>query len=166
MSTHNLTQSEAREKIKTLAESIDIALLLTALKQQPIHTVPMSTKQVDEDGCIWFLSSSDSDHNRHLVQEPQCELHYASPSSMEFLVLAGTARIETDKSRLKGLYGATDDAWFKGPDDPQLTAICFTPAAGHYWDSKHGKFVTLMKMGAAAMAGSDANVGRHGALKV
>ncbi len=166
MSTHNLTQAEARQKIKALAESIDFALLLTALNQQPIHTVPMSTKQVDEEGCIWFLSSKQSDHNRHLEQDERCELHYANPASMEFLVLAGTARIETDKARLKELYGATDDVWFGGCDDPNLTAIRFKPATGHYWDSKHGKLISLLKMGAAAVTGSEANIGRHGELKV
>lgn len=166
MSTKNLMNTEAQKKIKEMAESIDFALLSTALNRLPIHTVPMSTKEVDTSGTIWFLSSQQSDHNRHIKENGQCQLHYANPSSMEFLVLFGASTIIEDRERIKELYGSTDDAWFDGPDDRNLTAIRFAPLEGHYWDSKNSKLVTLMKMGTAALTGIDADIGRHGQLKI
>ena len=69
MSTKNLYSTEAKEKIKKMAESIDYAMMATDLKSQPFHAVPMSTKEVDDDGNIWFLSNKNSTHNQHIEKE-------------------------------------------------------------------------------------------------
>ncbi|WP_391575340.1 pyridoxamine 5'-phosphate oxidase family protein [Aureliella helgolandensis] len=43
-------------KLKELAESIDFAMLCTDLEATPFHAIPMSTRRVDDQGHIWFLS--------------------------------------------------------------------------------------------------------------
>lgn len=149
----NLTNTDAIEKLKKLAEGIDFAMLATALSEVPIHMVPMSTKKVDEQGRIWFLSGRDSNHNKNILQNADVHLIYANPGSMQFLNVYGTAEISTDKQILKELYGKADDAWFSGVDDPNLTAISITPKSAYHWDPKSNKLVTLFKMGFAAVTG-------------
>ena len=55
MSEKNLFNKEAKEKLKELAESIDFTIMVTDLGSKPPHTIPMSTKEVDDDGCILSL---------------------------------------------------------------------------------------------------------------
>jgi len=152
MST-NLDNADAIEKLKKLAKGIDFAMLATALKAVPIHMIPMSTKKVDDQGRIWFLSGRDSTHNKNIQQNSDVHLVYANTGSMQFLNVYGAAEISNDKQILKELYGKTDDAWFKGVDDPNLTAICVTPKNAYHWDPKSNKLVTLFKMGYAAVTG-------------
>ncbi len=163
----NLTDTDAIEKLRELAEAIDFAMLATALTSVPIHMVPMSTKKVDEQGRIWFLSGRDSTHNKNIQQSSGVHLIYANTGSMQFLNVYGEAEISPDKQILNELYGKADDAWFKGVDDPNLTAICVTPKNAFHWDPKNNKLVTLLKMGFAAVTGQKPqNLMEQGELKV
>ena len=166
MSVKNLYTKEAKDKIKEMAESIDFAMMLTDLKASPIHTVPMSTKRVDDFGSIWFLSLSDSKHNDHIQSNGKIHLIYNNPSSMEFLSIYGSASIVLEKVILEELYGATDDNWFDGVNDPKLTAIEVKPVDAHYWEPKSGKLVSLIKMGVGALTGKQPDIGKEGDLKV
>lgn len=162
MSTENLYNQEAKEKIKNIAESVDFCMMATNLKEQPLQVIPMSTKKVDEDGNIWFLSGSDSDHNAHILQDATTQLLYSGGSSMKFLSVYGAANIITDTSVIKELYGSTDNAWFDGPNDPNCTAIKFIPIEAAYWDTKGNKLVTLFKMAKGAITGEQQDLGVSG----
>ncbi len=166
MSTQDLHAKDASAKIKQLAESIDFAMLCTDLTAQPFHAIPMSTKRVDDDGAIWFLSGRDSTHNANILRNLAVQLLYSDPSSMRFLIVFGQALVLDDKSILKSLYQRTDDAWFSGLDDPNLTAIKITPHSAHYWDVKGNRMAALWKMGVTAVTGIKADIAEHGSLKV
>ena len=166
MTTTNLTSSKAAAKIKELAEAIDFTMLCTDLDTKPIHSVPMSTKRVDYDGSIWFLSGHDSTHNANIRNDPKVQLLYSDPSSVRFLVVFGGAEIVTDRPTLIELYGSTDDSWFEGVDDPNLSAIKVSPLDAHYWDAKNNQFITLLKIGVAAAVGSKPDIVEHGDLSI
>ena len=89
--------------------------------------------------------------------------------SIDFAVLctvAGKARIVDERSVLKSLYQKSDDAWFKGNDDSNLTAIEIDPQAAHYRDGKGSRLVALWRMGVAAITGVQADIVQHGDLKL
>lgn len=166
MSVDNLKSGEALKKMTEMVEDIDFAMLLTDLKSQPIHAVPMSTKKVDDQGNIWFLSGLNSEHNTNIVKSPEVQLLYSDISDMEFISIYGRASIVADQAILKDLYGKSDDAWFNGVDDPNLTAIKIVPEEAYYWDNKHNKYISLFKMGVAAITGKKADVGEKGRLNL
>ena len=158
MSNKNLYNKEAIAKIKKLAEDIDFTMMATGLSNLPLHAVPMSTKKVDAKGAIWFLSNKDSVQNNNILKDNRTQLIYSDKGSMEFLSVYGQAFIETDHAVLEELYGKSDDMWFEGIEDPNLTAICVEPSEAHYWDSKHNKVVALFKMGVGALTGSQPDI--------
>ncbi|QAA80607.1 general stress protein [Aequorivita sp. H23M31] len=166
MSTKNLYSTEAKEKIKQLAEAIDYAMLATNLKAQPFHTVPMSTKEVDEDGNIWFLSNKTSTHNANIEREKRAHLIYSDKGNYEFLSVYGRATIGSDRNKIKELYGSGDDAWFEGVDDPNITTIKVEPDDAHYWDTKNGKVISLLKMAGGAITGNEPDLGVQGNLEI
>lgn len=166
MSTKNLNDREALEKMTSLVDEIKTAMLLTDLKKQPISAIPMTTKEVDQEGDIWFLSGLKSGHNTNIVKNPQVQLLYSDPSAMEFISIYGVASVITDKEKLRELYASSDDAWFQGEDDPNLSALKITPKEAYYWDAKQNKIVSLFKMGLAAATGNKADVGEKGKLNL
>ena len=166
MSTQNLINEEAKKKLVEMAESIDFALMATGLEQPPFHTIPMSTKSVDEKGCIWFLSGKDSTKNSNIESDGRVQLNYADASAIEFLTVYGLAEIVTDKSKLKELYGSSDDAWFDGVNDPNLSAIKVTPCDVHYWDPKNGKLITMFHIGVGAITGDKPDLMDQGELSI
>lgn len=57
MSGDKFFEEKTIDQLKELAESIRFAIMGTNLKSLPPHFIPMTTKEVDENGSIWFLSS-------------------------------------------------------------------------------------------------------------
>ncbi|GEQ86889.1 hypothetical protein ULMS_23970 [Patiriisocius marinistellae] len=166
MSTQNLYNQDAKDKIKQIAEAVDFAMMVTNLGEKPLNAVPMSTKKVEEDGSIWFLSNANSEHNKNIAANSETQLFYNGNKNMKFLSVYGNAGIFRDKDIIKELYSSTDDAWFEGVNDPKITAIKFAPKEAAYWDSKSNALVSLFKMGKAAVTGEKQDLGVSGTLKV
>lgn len=166
MSRKDLSRKEAIEKLKELAEKIDFTMMATDLSQPPFHVIPMSTKKVDKDGNIWFLSDGRSEHNSHIMEEERALLTYSSASDMEFLTVYGQALISRDQKVIDALYGSSDDMWFEGKDDPNVSVIQIKPSHVEYWDSKDGKIVSLFKMGAGALTGEQPDLMDTGELDI
>lgn len=164
MSITNLYDKKAQDKIKEIAESIDFTMLATNLGQKPFDATPMSTKKVDEEGNIWFLSGKDSTHNKNIAGDKYTMLIYTDPGDMTFMKVFCETDIVNDKSIIEDLYGKMDDNWFDGVDDPNLCALRFSPLEAYYWEPKNNKLVTLFKMGVGAITGDEKDLGEHGTL--
>jgi general stress protein 26 len=166
MSTENLNREESDKKLRSTIEDTSVAMMITAFGHKPVHAVPMYTKTVDEQGNIWFLSSRNSEHNHQLEKENEIQLLYSNPSKMEFLSVYGKAEITSDRSIIDELYSPTDNSYFDGKDDPEITAIKIIPSQAFYWDNKSNKYVTLLKLGLGAVTGNDQDIGEKGKLNI
>lgn len=164
MSTENYTNPEAKEKMISLARSIKIAMMVTGFDRKPLDAIPMRTQKIDDEGNIWFLSPRDSDHNKNISDKGEVQLLFSNPSGNEYLSVYGDGEITQDRDRLKDLYDNLSDNWFDGVDDPNLTAIKFTPKEAYFWDSKNNKYIALFKMGIAAVTGKEQEIGKKGKL--
>ena len=166
MSIENLEYTEARKKLKSLVNEIKMAMLITNIGSKPVNAVPMTTKKVDTEGNIWFLSTLDSDHDTDIVKDSDVQLLYSDTKKMDFISVFGYATLVTDKDILEELYSKVDDTWFKGVDDPNLTAIKVNPQEAYYWDTKSNKYSALFKMGIAAVTGESQDIGEKGKLNL
>jgi len=166
MSTENKYNEEAKKKIKELTEEIETSMMVTALGKTPLNAVPMTQKKIDMHGDIWFLSPGDSDHNKNIVQSNKTQLLYSAPSSKKFISIYGEAEIVVEQSILEELYSSVSDNWFDGTNDPNLTAIKFSPKEAYYWDTKSNQLVSLFKMGVGAVTGKNPDIGEKGKLNV
>ena len=166
MSTKNLYDDKAREKIKDIAKDVDFCMLVTNMDKKPLSAIPMSTKDVDDHGAVWFLSNADSEHNRNIEKDKDVQLLYSGTSEMEFLSIYGEAFIETNRDVIHELYSKADNAWFDGKDDPNITAIRVNPKEAYYWDNDKSKMTTLFKLGMAAVSGNKQDIGEKGKLNL
>lgn len=162
----NLNRQEANSKIKELAEKADTCLFTTNLTRLPLTTRPMSTRDVDGDGCIWFFSRRDSNKNREIAADNRVQLFYANFSSSEYMSIYGKVKIIKDDAKAKELWSAIAKTWFnEGYDDPELTLLKVEPEDGYYWDTKDGKVISLVKMVAGAITGKELEIGIEGKMK-
>jgi len=168
MGTHkNISGKEGVEKLKKLVEDADMCLFATSLNQSPIPARPMSTREVDEDGNIWFFSRSTSHKNAEIKKDDRVQLFYSNPGSSEFINISGTASIIRDIYKAKDLWSIWAKTWFPdGVDDPELTLIKVEPSDVHYWDTKSNSMVSLLKIMAGAITGKEMDDGVEGKIKV
>ena len=155
MSIENLTHTKAFEKLKELSESARICMFCTNLTELPMNSRPMSLQECDNQGNLWFISSAESNKNFEIKEENKVQLFFMNNSNSEYLSIYGKAFIYKDKNTIEEQWSSLANAWFEeGKDDPKVTVIRVTPEETYYWDTKAGKFITMMSFVGAALTGS------------
>ncbi len=166
MSTENLTQREAAKKLKELSESAKFCMFCTDLDTIPNSSRPMSLRETDEEGNLWFLSSDQSHKNFDIKEDNRVQLYFMNNSDSEYLSILGNAFIYKNRDMIEDKWTAMANAWFDGKDDPNVTVIRVQPTDTYYWEPKAGKFVSLLNFATAAVTGNetDNDDGREGKL--
>jgi general stress protein 26 len=150
----SVSGSKAVERIRAVAQAANICLFGTDLAHAPLTVRPMAVQSVDDAGNFWFLSSRTSHTNQHIEQDPRVQLLFANPGAAEYLTLQGTATISDDPALRKHHWTPIAKTWFnEGVDDPDLTVIRVEPHDGYYWDTKHGKIVSGLKIAVGTIIG-------------
>src|SRR6186713_141165 len=151
----DLQQAAAIEKLKELAEGIDICLFGSGSEDADGSSFrPMSTKLVDDEGIIYFLSDRNSEKNGEIQKDPRVKLFYADPRKSSYLIITGEAEISEDREKIAELWSSLDKNWFKeGNDDPAISIIKVYPDNAHYWDTEGSRMVNFVKMIAGAATG-------------
>jgi general stress protein 26 len=164
----NLHGDEAVEKIQELVKKASSCFFCTAIATgKPVPTRPMSVRDVDEQGRLWFLSASDSRQNAEIAADPAVQLMFQGSSHAGFLTLYGHATISYDRAKIEELWEPILKVWFTGGiDDPRITVIEVTPADGYYWDTKHNRVIALAKMIAGAISGKTLDDSIEGTVRV
>lgn len=164
---YHLSSAAAVKKLDELVDASPNCLFGTNLAVMPVHVCPMQVQEVDERGDLWFFSGADSAHNRHIQEEPLVQLFFTNNGDYQFLTVFGRAEISRDADKIDELWDASVEAWFpEGKTDPNVTLIRVTPEDAHYWASKDGKVVTLIKMLGAAISGNRPDSFAEGDLNV
>lgn len=168
MSTENINRKESIEKLRKMVDTIDIGMLSTFRNNNDYpHSIPMSRQEVDDDGNIWFLFSSESETHQHLKENSKVSLTFANVKDYQFLSLNGIAEVSQDTERIDKYWNPFVAAWFeKGKEDPTIRILKIVPNEAHYWDNKTNKLITLLKVATSAITGKQMDIGREGELNI
>lgn len=163
----NLHNSEGIEKVKEMATSIGMCMFCTSLDDKPFKTRPMSTQDVDYDGNIWFFSSKSSNKDKEIRQDDKVQLIYSDNGSAAYMTIYGTADVIDDRKKVEELWSPIAKAWFKdGKEDADLELIRVRTEDAYYWDTKHSKMVSFLKILAATISGKTMDDGIEGKVTV
>lgn len=145
--TQEVTGTEARERAKELVEDIDFTMLTTVDHRGNLVSRPMSTRQMDQNGDIWFFTADDSKKADEVEADHDVGLSYCDAKGMRFVSVGGRARIVHDRAKMEELYTSSLDIWFEdGLDTPDIALLCVTPAEVEFWEPAHGKLVMAAGM--------------------
>ena len=164
----DLQGQKAIDKLKAIVKEADTCFFCTSSSGAGSDgTRPMSMREVDDQGNIWFLSADDSHKNMEIQKDPSVKLYFRGSAHSEFLSIKGSATITRDKAKIKDLWNFVLKTWFtEGEDDPRITAIKVTPHDSYYWDTKHGNAVSGIKILVGAVIGKTLDDSIEGKLKV
>jgi general stress protein 26 len=163
----DLAGADAVKRVQDMVDDAKSCFFRTEGGAGPSRGVrPMSVREVDDAGQVWFLSAGDSYKNRELAASPAVTLHFQAGPHAGFLVLEGRAEVLTDRARIKDLWNFMLRTWFTdGEDDARITVIRFVPERGYYWDNKHGNAVAGAKVAVGAAIGKTLDDSIEGELR-
>lgn len=162
----NLSNEEAIKKMQELAGN-EVCLMCTFGEKEEMTFRPMSTLKVDDNGHFWFFSDRRSHKDEQIDEYNKVYLLYSVPGKQNYMSIQGSAVLSNDKARVDELWNPIAKAWFKdGKDDPYISVIEVTPHKAHYWDTKHGKMVSFLKILASVVSGKTMDDGVEGELHI
>ena len=144
-----VTGTEAIARVKELVEDIDFTMLTTLDAAGNLVSRPMSTRQMDDAGDIWFFTLDDTKKVAEAEADPGHDvgLAYIDAKGHRYVSVAGRATVVHDRAKMEELYSPSLDIWFEdGLDTPGIALLRVTPKECEFWEPRHGKLV-----GAAGM---------------
>lgn len=142
-----LTGTEATERARALVEDIDFTMLTTQDDTGNLVSRPMSTRQMDDTGDIWFFTSEDTKKVDEAKSERDVGLSYCDAKRMRYVSVAGRAAVVHDDAKMKELYTSSLDIWFEdGLETPGIALLRVTPREIEFWEPAHGKLVMAAGM--------------------
>ncbi len=163
----NLSNQDAIKKLQDLAKDIRVCMFCTYDKSNRLQTAPMSTNKVDEEGIFWFISDKNSKRNEDIDGNNVTDLIFGDPAKETYISVHGSSQVLFDKEIIKELWNPIVKTWFQGGvDDPNISVIKFTPDEAYYWDTKHGKMISFLKIVAGAISGKTMDDGIEGKLSL
>lgn len=167
MSKEHILGIEGIQKLKEIAEGIDVCMFCTDLSARPAEVTPMSVQEVDDTGAIWFLASKSSDKFKNISKDSNVHLLFADNSNYRYLTVYGEAELSEDQSRIDKYWNIMVEGWFeKGREDPDIVLIKVAPTAIYYWDTKDHKMIAFAKVLWSAVTGNKADTGVQGSIDI
>jgi len=134
----------------------------------PQNSRPMGLQECDKEVNLWFIRSKESRKNIQIENDNKVQLYFMNSSDYEYLSITGEAFIYDDKATIENKWSEVANAWFDGKDDPDVSIIRVSPSEVYYWDTKYGKFVSMVTFFAAIVTGkkTDNSDGVEGKIKI
>ena len=71
---------------------------------------PLAVQEVKDDGDMWFFTSSETSQVAHVRADPRVNVSFGM--NTEWVSVAGTAGIVTDRQKIHDMWNQVVEAWF------------------------------------------------------
>ena len=154
------TRQQQIEELRELVMDLDIAMFTTQDGGRQLHSRPMDTQQVDDEGHLWFLTSRKSDVVGEVHAHPAICLTYASNEKNTYVCITGKAQEIHDQAKISELWSPEHEKYFPGGrDDPGLTLLRVTPEHTEAWTGPSGTVGRMLAFAVAAITGESEPMG-------
>ena len=155
-------RQEAIEKLQSLLEDIDFAMLTTIDTDGVLRSRPMSTQKAEFDGTLWFFTSDKTHKVDEIERESRVNASYAKPDDNVYVSVSGKASISKDRQKMEELWNPILKAWFPdGLDQPDLCLLKVDVEQAEYWDSPSSTLVQIYGFVKSVVTGKPARGGEN-----
>lgn len=139
-------------ELQSKIDDLRFAMFTTVNEKGHLLAHPMTKQQIDEDGALWFYTSTHADLWENIAAQPEVNISFSHPDDSLYVSVSGSAERVVDRQKIKALWNPMVQAWFPaGPDDPHVVLVKVVPHGAEYWDSKDSKMVRFFEMAKAAV---------------
>ena len=151
------------EKLKEMLKDIDFCMLSTVDDKGDIHSRPMSLNgEIDEDGNLWFFTSSESLKAQEVERLPKVNASFSDPGDHRYVSISGSAQLVKDRTKIRQLWKPVFRAWFpEGPDQQDVALLKVHLEKAEYWDSPSSKIAQVVSFVSAIVTGKEAEFGEN-----
>lgn len=152
---------EPIQKLREMLEGIDFTMM-TTVSNGKLHSRPMSTQEMDDDGCLWFFSRDNTHKADEISSDKRVNCAYSDKDDNRYVSVFGTATVVHDRKKMEQLWNPIHKAWFPdGLEDPNICLIRVDVEEAEYWDASSSTLVQVVGFVKALVTGQEADYGEN-----
>ena len=126
---------------------------------------PLAVQDVQDDGDMWFFTSATTSQVAHVQAHPGVNVSFGKAT--EWVSVAGTAHVVTDRQKIHDLWNQMVEAWFPdGPDTQEVVLLHVDSDSAEYWTSPGGTAATVLQWVKSKVTHSRMSVGESGTVEL
>ena len=148
------------DRVWEVIEGAGVCMMTThfdeGLRARPMEPMP----DRDED-VIWFLTDIRGLKDDEIEASPEVCLTFVVAEERTFLSITGSASARRDPAQAQALWSKKQEAWWNGPDDPNLLVLRVDPQRGEIWDGPASSAVAAFEFAKARITGQKPDLGEN-----
>jgi general stress protein 26 len=148
------------DRVWEIIEKVGIAMLTTRFPGG-LRARPLEARPKRDAGLIWFVTDLESGKEHEVEAEHDVGLVFIDAVDKVYLSITARAEVQRDPAQATEIWKPTDNAWWNGPDDPDVCLLRVRPITAELWDGPASRIVTAFEFVKAAITGAEPNLGEN-----
>src|SRR6476661_9302032 len=145
-------------RVWDIIEKVGVCMLTT---QAPggLRARPVEARPDRQAGLIFFITDLRSGKEHEIEAEHDVGLVVIDAKDKAYLSITARAEVLRDARKAADIWKSTDNAWWDGPNDPNVCVLRVTPVTAELWDGPASKAVAIYEFAKARLTGNKPNLG-------
>jgi general stress protein 26 len=160
-----MTDAQSISKVTGIINDSRIGMVTTINEEGALVSRPLAVQEVKDDGDMWFFTGLSTSQVAHVRRDSRVNVAFGK--NTEWVSVAGTAQVVTDRAKIHELWNQTVEAWFPdGPDTPEVCLLHIHSDSAEYWTSPGGTAATVLQWVKSKVTHSRMSVGESGTVEL
>jgi general stress protein 26 len=155
-----MSERKHLDRVWDIIEKVGTCMLTTRFPGG-LRARPLEARPDREAGLIWFVTDLHSGKEHEIEAEHEVGLVFFDAKEKAYLSVSARAGVLRDHGKAAEIWKNTDNAWWKGPDDPNVCVLRVVPATAELWDGPASSAVAAYEFGKARLTGEKPNLGEN-----
>ncbi|HEY7662531.1 MAG TPA: pyridoxamine 5'-phosphate oxidase family protein [Xanthobacteraceae bacterium] len=154
------TEAGNIDRVWEIIEKVGIAMLTTR-SAGGLRARPLEARPERDAGLIWFVTDARSGKEHEIEAEHDIGLVFIDVKDKAYLSITARAQVRRDHAKAAEIWRSTDNAWWHGPDDPNVCVLRVRPVTAELWDGPASAAVAAFEFAKARITGAKPNLGEN-----
>ena len=155
-----MSGQDSTERVWHIIEKVGIAMLTTSFPGG-MRARPVEARPERDAGLIWIVTDVRSGKEHEIEAEHEVGLVFIDAKERAYLSITARAEVLRDRAKAAEVWKNTDNAWWTGPDDPNVCVLRVVPATAELWDGPASSAVAAYEFAKARLTGAKPNLGEN-----
>jgi general stress protein 26 len=155
-----MSKKDSIGRVWDIIEKVGVCMLTT---QAPggLRARPVEARPDRKAGLIFFITDLRSGKEHEIEAEHDVGLVVIDAKDKAYLSITARAEVLRDARKAADIWKSTDNAWWDGPNDPNVCVLRVTPVTAELWDGPASKAVAIYEFAKARLTGNKPNLGEN-----
>ena len=154
-----MRRQENIDRVWEIIEKVGVCMLTTRFAGG-LRARPLEARPERETGIVWVVTDLHCDKEQEIAAEDDVGLVFIDVKEKAYLSVTARAEVRRDPAKAAEIWKSTDDAWWSGPDDPNVCVLRVRPLTAELWDGPASAAVAAFEFAKARLTGEEPNLAR------